>query len=305
MRICRACDRDFGKSDSCDAGKWKDLPAIRYGEEHGCRAIIARGDAIKPRCHDCGVAIGGFHHPYCDVEECPTCHGQALGCECLVDSLPDFVDSFGPFYDDYSLSDLCKLTGAKRSQIENWVRSGWLGFKGGPTGTGHHRRFSFANLVEAALGARLSQFHIPLASLFGRGGDQRLRDLVPQFFDIRDKSDEALGKLYAKGLTRADWREVVAKGLSRTEYLTERVASWRTSIERWSALLAPATRPVGYVFVLKIWIDRRGRYQTSWTSEPTVDVTDVELVVNLGALLESLERATGDHWRTPEELTPK
>ena len=36
------------------------------------------------RCHDCGVVAGGFHHVGCDMEICPRCGGQFLGCSCFV-----------------------------------------------------------------------------------------------------------------------------------------------------------------------------------------------------------------------------
>jgi hypothetical protein len=36
------------------------------------------------RCHDCGVAAGGLHHVGCDMEICPRCGGQFLGCSWFV-----------------------------------------------------------------------------------------------------------------------------------------------------------------------------------------------------------------------------
>jgi hypothetical protein len=54
------------------------------------------------RCHDCGVKVGGYHHPGCDDEECPNCHMQLISCGCLVrdddDEDPDYVvtDEDGP-----------------------------------------------------------------------------------------------------------------------------------------------------------------------------------------------------------------
>ncbi len=34
-------------------------------------------------CHDCGVLKGQFHvELICDVEECPRCGGQVIGCHC-------------------------------------------------------------------------------------------------------------------------------------------------------------------------------------------------------------------------------
>lgn len=40
----------------------------------------------EPECHDCGVAVGGFHHEGCDMERCPHDGGQAMGDGCdLID----------------------------------------------------------------------------------------------------------------------------------------------------------------------------------------------------------------------------
>jgi len=53
------------------------VPRIRYGDES------SDWKADEYPCHDCGALKGEFHVPSCDVEECPVCHGQALGCECI------------------------------------------------------------------------------------------------------------------------------------------------------------------------------------------------------------------------------
>ena len=54
------------------------IPRIRYGDE----SWKSRSDIP---CGDCGAIKGEFHVPTCDLEQCPLCRGQALGCGCIVE----------------------------------------------------------------------------------------------------------------------------------------------------------------------------------------------------------------------------
>ena len=47
---------------------------IPYGKE--------KFEWLSNPCHDCGCLKGQYHLEFCDVEECPSCQGQFLGCEC-------------------------------------------------------------------------------------------------------------------------------------------------------------------------------------------------------------------------------
>lgn len=69
-----AAQRTIGFSD----GK-QDFYRIKYGDESPRAILFGWGDVP---CGDCGVIKGQYHTDGCDLEECPKCHGQALGCPC-------------------------------------------------------------------------------------------------------------------------------------------------------------------------------------------------------------------------------
>jgi len=51
------------------------VPRIRYGSES------SDWGADQYPCHDCGATKGQYHTFGCDVERCPICGRQAIGCE--------------------------------------------------------------------------------------------------------------------------------------------------------------------------------------------------------------------------------
>lgn len=55
----------------------KQVQRIKFGDE----ADDWGGGSGKP-CHDCNAVAGQYHIYGCDVERCPICGGQAIGCEC-------------------------------------------------------------------------------------------------------------------------------------------------------------------------------------------------------------------------------
>ena len=59
------------------------MPRIRYGEES--RRFRSKYFDAKRPCGDCAAIQGEFHAERCDMEECPVCHGQALGCQCILE----------------------------------------------------------------------------------------------------------------------------------------------------------------------------------------------------------------------------
>lgn len=82
--FCKACDQYMRDVERCvNTFVWyadgEKLLAIPYSNPY-----FSPFDDLDHRCHDCGVALGRIHHPGCDLEECPRCHGQLLSCECDV-----------------------------------------------------------------------------------------------------------------------------------------------------------------------------------------------------------------------------
>lgn len=61
----------------------KSYKRIPYGNE----ALNWRADEFS--CHDCCAVKGQYHVAGCDVEECPKCGGQSIGCECSDEESSD------------------------------------------------------------------------------------------------------------------------------------------------------------------------------------------------------------------------
>ena len=92
MAKCECCNREMLKAAGC-IDKYiryadeKDFVRIRFGKERRFGGETATG-----RCPDCNVKAGHFHHPGCDIEECPRCGQQLLSCSCNADCTFHYED---------------------------------------------------------------------------------------------------------------------------------------------------------------------------------------------------------------------
>jgi hypothetical protein len=72
---CLHCKKEMLKVSSC-----VETPVLIKGVEYE-QVPYSRG--APGRCRDCNITDGSFHHPGCDNEKCPCCHGQIISCGCL------------------------------------------------------------------------------------------------------------------------------------------------------------------------------------------------------------------------------
>lgn len=86
MAECPFCNREMLEAESCSKNR-----IVYHERDPNLRTVVAPvayGDETRygasfpdvgERCHDCGVEVGGIHHPGCDVEESPLSGAQLLG----------------------------------------------------------------------------------------------------------------------------------------------------------------------------------------------------------------------------------
>ncbi len=81
MAKCNRCKMEMCDSSTktCEAYKFVEFP-----DGTKMTPVPYSPPDSNIRCHDCGVAAGGFHHVGCDLEICPRCEDQLLGCSCFV-----------------------------------------------------------------------------------------------------------------------------------------------------------------------------------------------------------------------------
>jgi hypothetical protein len=85
LAICEACGQRMVIGASCVDGTIT-VAGVAYR-----RVPASDFEAGRGGCHDCGVGPRQFHHTGCDMESCPRCRGQLLGCSCIGDTDPDPV----------------------------------------------------------------------------------------------------------------------------------------------------------------------------------------------------------------------
>jgi hypothetical protein len=112
MAICTWCDQEMTTATSCT------VEAFHQGGE---RLSAPRNG--RRRCGDCGTGPRGFHHPGCDLADCPACGRQMLTCGCRFDEdgdLPDDEDDEDDDWDDEDDDDE-----DDDDEDDDWGVGGW------------------------------------------------------------------------------------------------------------------------------------------------------------------------------------
>ena len=80
MARCGSCGQEMFTSEGCT------LKHIICEGKKIERQKVGMEGWYSPgqRCGDCGSEYGHYHHPNCDVERCPVCGSQLIGCDCAI-----------------------------------------------------------------------------------------------------------------------------------------------------------------------------------------------------------------------------
>lgn len=99
MAVCTWCQQEMHDRIGCNLtvfGDFEDLQPrqrIPFGKE-------SMDIGQYENCPDCLSPTGAYHHPGCDIEQCPCCNKQAITCGCAVQFRPS-AKALGAALDAY------------------------------------------------------------------------------------------------------------------------------------------------------------------------------------------------------------
>lgn len=226
----------------------------------------------------------------------------------------------------YSKGEVARLTSAKPSQIDYWVKSGLIRPDLPSSGRGDHRGFTFRNLVEITIAALLSAKGPRDRSSWDAVRAIRRRaeedwesnrpDLVRALAEAKADRDREIARMTTEQIRDHDARLAtlaetirpldarladILCGKDVAEFETESDrAEWDAELEAWRRFKNPAQRKASDRWYLcsvgeNLWLV---------VDDPLFAAARLPMfqVLNLRVIFENLERATGDRWRGWSEL---
>jgi hypothetical protein len=213
----------------------------------------------------------------------------------------------------YSFAELAQLSGAGRARLNHWGKKGLIvGDVQARAGRGRHQVYSLYNALEAAIAAQLGDLNATVAIMSSIQGHLRQLEQLARM----------TGKMRATALRAR--RELTLQAIKRTPGLrplaVSRDAQFTADLKAWSAFRDPQKRQgLDYFGVTYSYLSIDPAAEAKAHSG---DANDAEfrrkfglaqliavpkgqsisvgwfgraaVIVNIGALLESLETATGD-----------
>jgi hypothetical protein len=184
----------------------------------------------------------------------------------------------------YTFTDLVSVSGATKSNITHWAREGVIQPVVQQTsGTGHHRKFGFRNIVEARLAQHLNRAAIPVSLM------ALLMEQV-RFIDEASLLDRRVGEMLGRATKRSP-HLLVDEENSEDLWLRSR---------EWRLLKTPAVRPEYADFYgLSISLVDWSLTTITVLKDEVFDLrglAEAAILIDMGRLLSSIEATTSDHW---------
>jgi DNA-binding transcriptional MerR regulator len=194
----------------------------------------------------------------------------------------------------YTFAEVVRVSGATKSNVTHWAREGLIRpALEQTTGTGHHRRFGFGNLVEARLAKHLNAGGMPIAHM------SVLLDHV-RFIDEASRAVAAGDTLQLRRILKQLLRNPSRRAMGATlEQLQALGRQWQVLKTRELRTIVFKYFGVAYSLIdgtsMLVIIEKEDEFSLT-------DVGEAAVLVDMFAVLGAVELATDDQW--PGGVTP-
>lgn len=209
---------------------------------------------------------------------------------------------------EYTFAELASLSRAQTARANNWTKKGIIvGAFRGPEGRGRHQRYSLFNVLQAAVATELAELGATVTIMSAILEYLRLLEVIAQVPEAKRSEWFAQARKekarHGKAALQA-WKRIVQPELRHdiNAWLTFRNPSTRPQLAFFGVTYSyPSLDPVSEAKALREdsterrkWVNpsilavpKGGGVSIKWWGRAAV-------IVNIGALLQALEKETGD-----------